>query len=145
MIDSCDAADKDKQIRFCLARGCPFAIEYKRQSSNAWEEMDHNKFRLYICQQLHAQHKRRKMSNLRQKTSSTLSPTPRKSATELKRDKIRKLSRNKWKWFYDKQDSCEKSSIVSRQPKVEADDVISDADMMAWVTNLDLNNCDMDD
>ena len=132
MIEPGDVAGNGKQILFCLTRGCPLAVEYKRYNSNEWEEMDRNKFRLYICQQLHAQHKRRKMSNLRQKTSSN----PRKSATELKRDKVRKLSQSKWKWFYEKQDCCENSSIVSRQPKVEVDDVSSDADMMAWVTNL---------
>lgn len=136
LIDSGDI--EGKQISFCLSRGCPFAIEYKQQSSNAWEEVDRNKFRLYICQQLNARHKRKKMSNL--------SPIPRKSAAELKRDKIRKLSRNKWKWFYDKQDCCENNSAFSRQPKVvEVDDVSSDSDMMVWVTNLNLNGCCIDD
>eukprot|EP00984_Skeletonema_dohrnii_P038342 scaffold41479_cov139-Skeletonema_dohrnii-CCMP3373.AAC.1 len=85
------------------------------------------------------------MSN-RRRTSTILSPTPRKSVAELKRDKIRKMSRNKWKWFYDKQDCCDSNSVVSQQPKVEVDDVSSDDDVMAWLTNLDLNGgCCMDD
>ena len=144
LID-CDnvAADMDMVI-FCLSE-CPFAIEYKQQSSDAWKEVDRNKFRAYICQQLSVQHKRRRMSN-RRRTSTILSPTPRKSVAELKRDKIRKMSRNKWKWFYDKQDCCESNSAVSQQPKVEVDDVSSDDDVMAWLTNLDLDEgCCMDD
>jgi len=140
LIDADDAADKDEQVCFCLSRGCPFAIEYKQPSVGTWKEVNRDKFRAYICQQLIVQHKRRKTSRIR-RTTTFQSSTPRKSVADLKRDKIRKMSRNKWKWFYDKQDCCENNSALSRQLKlkVKVDDVSSDADVMAWVANLDLN------
>lgn len=132
-------SDDVEQICFCLSRGCPFAIEYKQQSSGAWKEVNHDKFRAYICQQMIAQHKRKRMSKIR-RTTTFPSSAPRRSVADLKHEKIRKMSRNKWKWFYDKQDFCEGKSVASPQLKLEVDDVSSDADVMAWVANLDLNN-----
>ena len=93
-----------------------------------------------------AQHTRRRIGNRRRTTTTTLRPTPRKSVAEIKRDKIRKMSQKKWKWFYDKQDSCENNSVVSRrQPELDVDDVSSDVDVMSWLTNLDLDGCCNDD
>lgn len=144
LIDS-GAADTDDKISFCLS-GCPFAIEYKQQSTKAWTQVDCIKFRSYLCQQLNVQHKQRRISK-RRRTTIRNNPTPRKSVAELKHEKIRRMSEKKWKWFYNKQDCCETNnySVVSREPNPAVDDASSDAEVMEWLTNLDLDDgCCMD-
>lgn len=135
LIDSGAAETVDK-ISFCLS-GCPFDIEYKQQSSEAWTKADCIKFRSYIHQQLTAQYKRRRISN-RRRTTILNNPTTRKSGAELKYGKIHRMSQKKWKWFYNKHDCCD-----TRKPEVA--DSSSDAEVMEWLTSLDLDDgCCMD-
>lgn len=104
-------------------------------------EVDCNKFRSYISQQLQVEEerKRRRISNRLRTTN--IKPTPTKSAAELKHEKIRKMSQRKWKWFYDKRDCGDKNDSIA-QPKIEVDNASHDADdeVMVWLTNLDLDN-----
>jgi hypothetical protein len=129
----------DATHRFCLS-GCPFTIKYKQHGSNVWVQVDCNKFRSYVQQQLQLERKRRRRNSNRRRTSNL---TPTKSATEIKRDKIRRLSQKKWKWFYDKKDCCENSAQPSSKVAVVDTTQSSDdeSDVMTWLTNLDLDSC----
>ena len=124
-------------LRFCLS-GCPFAIEYKQCGSNAWVQVDCDKFRLYIRQQLQLERKRRRRNSNRRRRTTNLTPT--KSAAEIKRDKIRRMSQKKWKWFYDKKDCCGNSAQPSSKVTVDTQSSDND-DVMTWLTNLDLDSC----
>ena len=124
----------DATLRFCLT-GCPFAIKYKQHGSNAWVKVDCDKFRSYVQQQLQLELKRRRRNSNRRRTTNL---TPTKSATEIKRDKIRRMSQKKWKWFYDKKDCCEDSAQPSSKVTVDTQSS-DDDDVMNWLTNLDLD------
>lgn len=128
----------DATHRFCLS-GCPFAIKYKQHGSNVWVQVDCNKFRSYVQQQLQLERKRRRRNSNRRRTTNL---TPTKSATEIKRDKIRRMSQKKWKWFYDKKDCCEDSAQPSSKVTVDTTQSSDDeSDVMTWLTNLDLDSC----
>ena len=135
LVDEYDTIDMSRNVQFCLF-GCPLAIKYKHQNRKVWQEVDNNNIRSFIRRQLLAQYKRRRNSHRRRTTA--LHSTPRKrSIAEVKREKIRKMSQKKWKWFYDRQnDDCENSA--SLQPEYIAN-ASSDTEVMTWLTNLDLN------
>ena len=123
----------DTTLRFCLS-GCPFIIKYKQHGSNdVWVQVDCNKFRSYVQQQLQILERKRRRRNSNRRPNLT----PTKSSAEIKRDKIRRMSQKKWKWFYDKKDCCEDSA----QPPsmVTVDTQSSDDDLITWLTNLDLD------
>ncbi len=52
------------------------------------------------------------------------------------------MSQKKWKWFYDKKDSCENNSAQPTSKVTVVDTTqSSDDDVMTWLTNLDLDSC----
>ena len=124
-------ADFPSSIKASYSTDC--IVHADRQG---WRVVDRERFIGQIRQQF-----KLKKNAHRRKTSKC--PSTRRRATkgdpaEIRRERIRKNSRRKFKWFYDKEVKSDEPEINHEAVKENNED--SDLEVMSWLKDLDLNN-----
>lgn len=126
--DVCSIPDFQHRIvlRLC-EKSFPFAVNYQfrtpssvqptKEATQVWSIVEQKTFIDYMHEQLKLEdaERRRKISKT---TQCIRRRSSREDATEKRRERIRKLSRRKFKWFYDRQVTVDeailqKSSITN--------------------------------
>eukprot|EP00804_Cyclotella_cryptica_P018887 CCRYP_006426-RA/>CCRYP_006426-RA protein AED:0.06 eAED:0.06 QI:158/1/1/1/0/0/3/978/373 len=117
-------------------------MEHKKRTP--WNIVDPEKMAAFICKELK---KMRELSKRKKERNSRLSKT--KGSTQLKREKIRKKSQLKWKWFYDGHLDHNAPTLNDGEGKLNTNDEDCTEDVLAWLDVLDLNaqkyDIDIDD
>ena len=112
-----------------------FTAEIMKEMRQApWNVVDPEKMAVFIGKELKKMRqlsKRKKDHNSRQ--------SKKKDIKELKREKIRKKSQLKWKWFYDGHLDHKTPTLSDGEEESKANDDACKEDVVSWLVDLDLN------
>ena len=115
-----------------------------------WCIVDRERFMGFMHERIrrHENARRRKASKILSMSPSMRRRSTKEDAAELRRERIRK-SRRKFKWFYDRQETSndgqpENSPTSGDKSNEDKRDAESETEVMAWLRDLDFNNCTSD-
>ena len=131
----------------------PITLYYKTKPSKSnenWSIADREKFMSCMREQIKLKEKARRHKIC--KVHSTRRVTKKIDKSELRREMIRKNSRRKFKWFYDRNENNDDTRSSSDEVKEETQspseatsngvegEEDTDLEVMSWLNGLDLNN-----
>ena len=162
LIDFTDRLGPSNGIEFRLdASVFPLSLYYREKSqgqtnNSVWRIVDRKNLQHYVSVQEELLRKQRRRNST--KIRSTTRRSMKEDVTKRRRELIRKKSQRKFKWFYDRKEAEVRDEQLQTDTDT-SDNVVSDsisngnkegstdgdAEVMAWLQDLDLDGDNIDD
>jgi len=112
-----------------------------RERRRRWNVVDSARITECFQQELKRLQETDRRRRTRRIAPSIRQKSTRDFASESRKDKIRKMSKRKWKWFYQERQPKEHENASQGFPHVneEEQDDETHADLMEWLMNIDIN------